>query len=127
MSILAYVMKKEIKKYKAIGEENRLRILKILLKVNTELCVCEIVDTLNKPQYTISKHLGILRNAELVEERRDGKLILYTAKNSDPLNKKIFSSIKFVNDDKTFKQDLKNLKKRLSLRKNGKIVVTKCN
>ncbi len=127
MSTLAYIMKKEVDKYKAIGEENRLRILRILLKAGTELCVCEIVDALKKPQYTISKHLGILRNAELVEERRDGKLILYKAKSNNSLNKKIFDSIEFVQDGKIFKQDSINLKARLNLRENGKIVVTNSN
>ena len=120
-------MKKEVDKYKAVGEENRLRILRILLKAGTELCVCEIVDALKKPQYTISKHLGILRNAELVEEHRHGKLILYKAKSNNSLNKKIFDSIEFVQDGKIFKQDSINLKARLNLRENGKIVVTNSN
>ncbi len=127
MPILAYVMKKEVEKYKAIGEENRLRILRILLKAGTELCVCEIVDTLKKPQYTISKHLGILKNAELVEERRDGKLILYKAKNNESLNKKIFDSIELVKNGEVFERDFSNLKARLDLRENGKIVVTNNN
>ena len=76
MYISTYMIK-EVEKYKAIGEEIRLRILRVLVKAQQELCVCEIVDVLEKPQYNISKNLSILRKAELVEEQRAGKLMMY--------------------------------------------------
>ena len=119
-------MIKEVEKYKAIGEEIRLRILRVLVKAQQELCVCEIVDVLEKPQYNISKNLSILRKAELVEEQRAGKLMMYKVINDNLINKKIFESISVITCDNNpvFKNDFSNLKKRLSIRKNGKCVVT---
>ncbi len=60
---------------KVISDENRLRILCFLK--HGERCVCEIHETLNLPQNLTSHHLKILREAELVIARREGKWIHY--------------------------------------------------
>ncbi len=60
---------------KIISDENRLKIL-CLLK-HGERCVCEIHETLNLPQNLTSHHLKILREAELVIARREGKWVHY--------------------------------------------------
>lgn len=56
---------------KAIADPLRLKIL-YLLK-NGELCACHIDHALNKPQSTISHHLAILKKANLVNWRKEGK------------------------------------------------------
>ena len=119
-------MIKEVEKYKAIGEETRLRILRILIKAKVALCVCEIIDVLKKPQYNISKNLSILKKVELVEERRDGRLMMYKIKDDNLFNKKLFESISLISNDcnPAFKNDFINLEKRLSLRENGKCIIT---
>ena len=126
MYIFTYMIK-EVEKYKSIGEETRLRILRILIKVQTELCVCEIIDILKKPQYNISKNLSILKRAELVEERRNGRMMMYKIKDNNYFNKKLFESISLIKDNSNpaFKNDFKHLEKRLSLRENGKCIITK--
>ena len=60
---------------KALGEESRLRILRLLFK--EQLGVNEITARLNLPQYNVSKHLRIMRKAGLVEAEQDGKQRLY--------------------------------------------------
>jgi ArsR family transcriptional regulator, arsenate/arsenite/antimonite-responsive transcriptional repressor len=42
------------------------------------LCVCHLNDDLSYSQPTISKHLGVLRRAGLLEARRDGRWVYYT-------------------------------------------------
>jgi DNA-binding transcriptional ArsR family regulator len=42
-----------------------------------ELCVCEIEDALQEPQYKISRHLAVLKNAGLVRDRREGQWMHY--------------------------------------------------
>ena len=125
MHIFTYMIK-EVEKYKAIGEETRLRILRILIKAQIELCVCEIIDVLKKPQYNISKNLSILKKVELVEERREGRLMMYKIKDDNLFNKKISESISLIKGDSNpaFKDDFDNLEKRLSLRENGKCIIT---
>ena len=60
---------------RAMGDDTRLRILQSLL--NRERCVNEIAQELDLPQPHVSHHLQILRNAGLVEGRRDGQRICY--------------------------------------------------
>ncbi len=60
----------------ALGDENRLRIINLLL-AREELCVCDIQSVLNMPQTRVSRHLTILKNADLVTARRDGRWMYY--------------------------------------------------
>lgn len=69
---------------KALGDETRLRMVALLS--HGELCVCHLEAALELPQPTISRQLGVLRNAGLVESRRDGAWIHYRlAAQSDAL------------------------------------------
>ena len=117
-------MQNIIKKYKAVSQECRFRIIHILLKAKTPLCICEMIDIFKKEQYQISRCLGILKQAGLITEDRDGRLLLYSLNQSDPINKSIFESVIKDQTINQFKNDLIAMKKRLALRKNGKIVVT---
>ena len=56
---------------KVVAEPNRLRILALLNAGET--CVCEMVDALGLPQNALSHHLGVLKRAGLLRERRDGR------------------------------------------------------
>jgi ArsR family transcriptional regulator len=67
--------------FKAISDPLRVKIL-YLLK-NKELCVCYINEGLDKPQSTISHHLAILKRANLVNLRKDGKWTYYSLKNPE--------------------------------------------
>jgi ArsR family transcriptional regulator len=117
-------MNQAIEAYKAAGEETRLRILRLLLQAPGELCVCEVVDALEKPQYTVSKSLTVLRNAQLVEERREGKFMMYRLLHS-PFNDILFESFDRLPDpDSIYKADSRRLAARLALRENGKCEIT---
>ena len=61
--------------FKALSDETRLRILKLLEE--REICVCELIQVLEMPQSTISRHMNVLRRAGLVKGRRDGKWVHY--------------------------------------------------
>ena len=60
---------------KALADSNRLRILMAL--TGGELCVCQIVELLQLAPSTTSKHMSILRQARLVESRKDGRWMYY--------------------------------------------------
>ncbi len=68
-------MENVIKIFKALGDYNRLRIIKML--ENGELCVCEITDILSLSISSVSKHLSILSNANLIKSRKKGKWVYY--------------------------------------------------
>ncbi|QGY41780.1 metalloregulator ArsR/SmtB family transcription factor [Pseudodesulfovibrio cashew] len=56
---------------KGLTEPIRLRILNLLR--NRELCVCDLMEVLEIPQSTISRHLSYLRKAGWIESRKGGK------------------------------------------------------
>jgi DNA-binding transcriptional ArsR family regulator len=60
---------------KALGEMNRLRIMRLLLK--EQLGVNELTRRLRVPQYNVSKHLRVLRQAGLLDVEKEGKQRLY--------------------------------------------------
>lgn len=68
-------MQKKAKIFKALADENRLRILALLLE--GELCVCEIMAALDLPQSTVSRHLAYLRNHGWVKDSRRGVWMYY--------------------------------------------------
>ena len=65
----------EIKVFKAVADVTRLKILKLLS--GGELCICEIMLALKRPQSSISHNLSILEDAGLIRERKEGKWCLY--------------------------------------------------
>jgi ArsR family transcriptional regulator, arsenate/arsenite/antimonite-responsive transcriptional repressor len=110
----SWVMKRETSIFKALSDETRLRILKLLLK--KELCVCEIEAALNLSQSKVSRHLTVLRSVGLVEDRREGLWIFYSLfKPQNHFEKSIVQIIKnALSDDELTKQDEKRLAIKLS-------------
>ena len=60
----------------ALADANRLQILSLLAQ--RESCVCEIMSVLGLGQSLVSHHLGVLRRAGLVQDRRDGRWVYYS-------------------------------------------------
>ena len=67
--------------FKALSDETRLRILALLKE--SELCVCDIAETLKMSQQNISFHLGMLREAGLIKDKKSGRWIHYSLDDSD--------------------------------------------
>ena len=58
------------------GEPTRLR-LATLLAVKGETCVCFLAEALGEADFKISRHLGVLKAAGIVEARREGTWMHY--------------------------------------------------
>ena len=61
--------------FKALGDENRIRILKLLH--GGEKCACKLLEELEISQSTLSHHMKILCDAGIVHSRKDGKWTYY--------------------------------------------------
>lgn len=61
---------------KGIGNENRYRILELLMR--EPMTVCKIGDKLGIPQPAVSQHLKVLKSSSLVTDTREGKEVLYS-------------------------------------------------
>jgi len=70
-----YKIRQEAKRYKALGDETRLKMFRVLEK--GELCVCELMNHFQMNQSVASRNLKVLENAGLVEGRRRGKFVYY--------------------------------------------------
>lgn len=104
-------MKRTVKILKALSDPTRLRIIILLLE--KDLCVCELFFILGMEQSRISHQLRILRDAELVEDTRDGKWIVYTIPNEMRKNLKPLLVPMFGDDlyqSKKIQRDKDNLK-----------------
>jgi len=69
-------MKETVRVFKAFSDETRLRILHLLLK--GELCICELMEVLQLPQSNVSRHMAYLKNAGLVDDRREAVWVYYS-------------------------------------------------
>ena len=66
---------------KALADENRVRVL--LTLCGRELCVCQIIEMLGLAPSTVSKHMAILKQARLVESRKEGRWMFYRLAGED--------------------------------------------
>ena len=62
--------------FKTLSDHTRLKIL-VMLSLKGELCVCNLAEALDSPEYGVSRHLALLKAAGLVEARREGTWMYY--------------------------------------------------
>jgi ArsR family transcriptional regulator len=97
--------------FAALADRTRLRLIN-LMGVD-ELCVCFFVEVLGTNQPKISRHLAYLRNAGLVEPRREGKWMHYkVVAPSDPRAARVFSELRtWLTEDPEMRRDRERLVK----------------
>ena len=64
-----------VRRFQAIAEETRLDIVRRLS--TGEKCVCELQDEMHAAQSRLSFHLKKLKEAGVVDDRRDGRWVYY--------------------------------------------------
>jgi ArsR family transcriptional regulator len=105
-------MEREAAVLRALGDPTRLR-LAVLLAIQGETCVCELAAAVDEPPYKVSRHLGVLRSAGLVEARREGAWMHYQlVKGSGPLEKSLQACFRDqLKNHKTVREDLRRLRR----------------
>lgn len=95
--------------FRAFADETRLRILHLLTK--GELCVCDIMAVLGAPQPKISRHLGYLKRAGLVADRKEGPWRHYSlAPSKSAFHKRLLGCVGGCLDEApALRQDAKKL------------------
>lgn len=108
---------------KALSDPTRLRIVH-LLNGRDELCVCEIVDALEVPQYSVSRHLGVLKAAGVVRDWRQGKWMHYAldAKLSDEERGVVRAVCARAEQETTARRDRRRLEQSLRPREDGGMI-----
>jgi ArsR family transcriptional regulator len=108
--------------FKALSEETRLRILKLL--EHGELCVCDIVASLDMIQPKVSFHLAVLKEAGLIKDRKQGKWTHYSIDDSDMFRRFLLLSALERISAEAAAEDRKRLEKFLKEKKQGTNVVS---
>ncbi len=101
--------------FKALSEETRLRIIKLL--EHGELCVCDIVAALDMIQPKVSFHLAVLKDAGFIKDRKQGKWVHYRIDDSDMFRRLLLLSILERIEAEVLKEDEDRLKEFLRRKK----------
>ena len=112
-------MKDLVTIFKALSDETRLRILKLL--EHGELCVCDIVAAFDMIQPKVSFHLSVLKQAGLLKDRKEGKWMHYRIDESDLFKRFLIVSIVDKIPDETLRDDRKRLEAFMNIRDRASI------
>lgn len=74
--LLVMLLVNTVKLFKCLSDETRLN-LTLLVRVAGEACVCDLMAALDESQSKISRHLGQLRNCEILIDTRRGQWVYY--------------------------------------------------
>lgn len=97
-----------LKIFKALSDETRLRIIKLL--EHGELCVCDIVAAFDMSQPKVSFHLAALKSAGLVKDRKEGKWMHYRIDDADLFRRLLLLSVVEKIPDTTLEDDFERLR-----------------
>jgi ArsR family transcriptional regulator len=113
-------MDRDAELFQSVADPTRLRLLNLLLQAG-EICVCEMVDALDVPQYNISRHLHVLVSAGWLEDRRLGKWIYYRISETlKPHQRSMLRAIEQLRGERSdFQEDERRAGRRLKLRRGG--------
>ena len=109
--------------FKALSDATRLRIVKLL--EHRDLCVCDIVAALAMVQPKVSFHLGVLKGAGLLKDRKQGRWIHYAIDDSEMFKRLLIFSVMEKIPEATMRDDKRRLQEFLKSKNEG--VVTPVN
>lgn len=107
--------------FQAIADPIRIRIIRLLAETGEEACLCELVNSLLEPQYKLSRHVKVLRQAGLLSAEKDGRWVyLRLVRDVDFLNIAYDLLRALPDSERLFARDLQNFHNRICLREDGR-------
>ena len=116
-------MTEEAAVFRVLSDDTRLRVLNVLLAADASLCVCEITDALQVPQYQVSKHLFLLKSMGLVSAERRGTWVYYSLPSGQAKQRRLFAFLRSYLANELFATDRGAILQRLGRREGGKCVI----
>ena len=100
-------LKKITKILKALADESRIRIT-VLLKKRNGLCVCEITEIIGLSLSTISSHLKMLQDAEIITYSKDGLWVNYNLDEymGKDVEQLLVAVVQILGEDERIKSDV---------------------
>jgi ArsR family transcriptional regulator len=105
----------------ALSDPSRIRIVRLLVTAKCSTCLCELVDSLQEPQYKLSRHVKTLRQAGLLTAKKEGRWVYHHLVLKPGYLEHLYALVmEYPDRDGTFAKDAKRFKKRLALREGGR-------
>ena len=115
-------MKKTVHFLKALGQHNRLRLVKALL--GGEYCVCELTDALELSQSNLSRHLSLLDRAGLLVAHKKATWAYYSILPESASKLRNLLGLLGDPDSPRAQADAERLHKRVAMRHNGECCIS---
>lgn len=109
--------------FRALADETRLRVFRLLAEFPEGLCVCEIVDALGVPQYQASRALACLRETGLAQAHREGTWVRYTLATGSPSIGTVSQVVRDSGTGASGRGDVARARRRLAFRRDGLCVI----
>lgn len=107
--------------FQALSDSTRLRIIRLLVMADEETCLCELVDALLEPQYNLSRHLKILRQAGLLTSQKEGRWVYHRLTTDPDYLQQLYILVRSLPDPEgVYSTDLKHFKSRMAFREDGR-------
>lgn len=107
--------------FQALSDPYRTRIIRLMLESKSELCLCELSEALEEPEYKLSRHVKILKSSGLIASVRDGKWIYHSLVKDEKYLKLLHKTIAiFPDSENQLARDLARFKRRLNIRESGR-------
>lgn len=101
----------------SLGDRTRLRLLRLLVAhPNEEACLCEFSDSIQEPEYNVSRHLKILRQAGLLSATKEGRWV-YHRLVAESAVAPFYELVSAIDDlDAVFREDSKRFRAEINKR-----------
>lgn len=107
--------------FQALADPTRIRVVRLLAVTGEEACLCELVDSLLEPQYKLSRHVKILRQAGLLSVEKEGRWVYHRLVTGAGYLKHLYDMACALPDaNGQFAGDLDRFEKRQELRVGGR-------
>jgi ArsR family transcriptional regulator, arsenate/arsenite/antimonite-responsive transcriptional repressor len=107
--------------FQALSDPWRLRVVRLLAKTGEEACLCELADSLQTPDYALSRHMKLLRQVGMLSSTRDGRWVYFrVAKGPYQFNDLMAVVCSLPDPDKVFAGDLARFRQFARLRIDGR-------
>lgn len=106
--------------FQSLSDPYRIRIVRLMISVG-ELCLCELSEALEEPEYKLSRHIKVLKNSGIITSSREGKWIYHSLVMDQMFLRSLYKSIiEFPDSEKIASIDLEKFNNRLKQRDNGR-------
>ena len=107
--------------FQALADPIRVRIVRLMATAKDEVCSCELAESLDEPEYKLSRHISILKRSGIITSVRDGKFIYHSLVTSTPFMRALFKTINLFDGGLAdMATDYERLEKRKELRERGR-------